>query len=55
MSVSSIQPDSGLQLLIIVGSVFLILGTRPDLGMLLLMLGVGMWLVYNLVNIPRQF
>jgi hypothetical protein len=55
MSSIQVVPDSGLQLLIVVGAAFLIFGVRPDLGMMLLMLGVGAWLVYNLFNIGRQF
>lgn len=54
MSIANVMPQSGIQLLMILG-VVLILGTRRDLGMTLLMLGVGGWLIYNLANIPRQF
>lgn len=50
----SLNPDSGIQLLMILGAVF-ILASRPDLGMMLLSLGIGGWLVYNALNIPRQF
>ena len=55
MSSVNVIPQSGIQLLSAVGAVFLIIGTRPDLGMFLLTLGVGVWLVYNLLNISRQF
>lgn len=55
MSVPPLRPQSGIQLLIVIGAVFLIIGTRPDLGLLLLFLGVGAWFLYNLANIPRQF
>lgn len=55
MAVTQIMPQSGLQLLIVVGAAFLMAGIRPDLGMFLLFLGVGMWAVYNLFNIGRQF
>lgn len=51
---TKIMPKSGIQLLMIIGAVF-IMGAQPDLGFVLLTLGVGMWLFYNLVNIPRQF
>lgn len=55
MSTTTIQPDSGVQLLMILGAAFLILGVRPDLGMMLLGLGVVGWIIYNLFNIGRQF
>lgn len=55
MAVGSIQPQSGTQLLILVGAVFLILDIYTGLGEILLALGVGAWLIYNLFNIGRQF
>lgn len=55
VSVTSIQPNSGVQLLIIVGAAFLLVGVQPQLGMNLLMLGVGAWLIYNIINLGRQF
>lgn len=51
---ASIVPDSGIQLLMLIGAAFIITATRPDLGMTLLMLGVGAWLFYNLLSISRQ-
>lgn len=55
MSVANIKPDSGLQLLIIIGAAFLAMGIHPNIGMMLLALGVGAWIIYNLANIGRQF
>lgn len=55
MSIANVKPKSGVQLLIIVGAVFLFAGVRPDLGMNLLLLGVGAWLIYNILNLGRQF
>lgn len=55
MSVTNFKPDSGLQLLIVLGAGFLAAGIRPDVGMLMLMLGIGAWLFYNIVNAGRQF
>jgi hypothetical protein len=54
-SVTSLKPDSGLQLLIVLGAGFLAAGIRPDVGMLMLMLGIGAWVFYNIVNAGRQF
>lgn len=55
MSTTTIKPQSGIQLVIIIGAAFLMMGTMPDLGLFLLMLGVGFWAVYNFINIGRQF
>ena len=55
MSIAQFAPDSGLQLLILVGAAFIMAGVRPDLGTQLLMLGVAAWVVYNIFNIGRQF
>lgn len=55
MSISNLQPQSGAQLLIIIGAAFLFVGIHSQVGLNLLILGVGAWLVYNLLNIGRQF
>jgi len=55
MSISNLQPQSGVQLLIIIGAAFLFAGIHSQIGRNLLILGVGAWLVYNLLNIGRQF
>jgi hypothetical protein len=55
MSVTSFKPESGLQLLIVLGAGFLAADIRPDVGMLMLMLGIGAWLFYNIMNAGRQF
>ncbi|WMT10357.1 hypothetical protein NP511_22595 (plasmid) [Natrinema thermotolerans] len=52
---TSIKPQSGIQLIIIIGAGFLFVGTMPNLGMMLLTLGVGFWVLYNIINIGRQF
>jgi hypothetical protein len=52
---ATIRPDSGIQLLIIIGAMFVFASVRPDLGMLLLTLGVGAWALYNVANLSRQF
>ena len=54
MSISNLQPQSGVQLLIIIGAAFLFAGIHSQVGLNLLILGVGAWLVYNLLNIGRQ-
>lgn len=55
MSLAQIAPKSGVQLLMILGAAFLMAGVRPSLGMNLLLLGVGTWVIYNIFNIGRQF
>ena len=55
MSISNIQPNSGVQLLIIIGAAFLFAGVHPEIGMNLLIIGVGAWGIYNILNIGRQF
>lgn len=55
MSIANVMPDSGIQLLIVVGAAFLMAGVHSSLGMNLLLLGVGAWAVYNVINIGRQF
>lgn len=55
MSTTTIKPDSGLQLLIMIGAGFIAMGIRPDIGMMLLVLGVSAWIIYNIPNIGRQF
>lgn len=55
MSVANIKPQSGVQLLIIIGAAFLMVNVQPQLGMFLLLLGVGAWIIYNILNIGRQF
>jgi len=55
MSISNLQPQSGVQLLIIIGAVFLFAGVHPDVGLNLLIIGVGAWGIYNLLNLGRQF
>jgi hypothetical protein len=55
MSIANLVPDSGIQLLIVVGAMFLMAGVRPDLGENLLILGVVAWALYNVINIGRQF
>lgn len=55
MSIANIMPQSGVQLLIVVGAAFLMAGVQPELGMNLLFLGVGAWVIYNVFNIRRQF
>lgn len=52
---ATIQPNSGIQLLIIIGAMFIFTSIRPDLGMMLLVLGVGAWALYNVANLSRQF
>lgn len=54
MSFTKIMPQSGVQLIIVVGAAFLMAGVHPSLGMGLLSLGVGAWGVYNLLNLKRQ-
>lgn len=34
---------------------FIFASVRPDLGMMLLVLGVGAWALYNVANLTRQF
>lgn len=51
----TVIPKSGVQLIIIVGAAFLMAGVHPQLGMNLLLLGVGVWAIYNLLNFGRQF
>lgn len=55
MSSVVVTPDSGIQLMIMVGAAFVLIGIRPDLGIGMLMLGVFFWLVYNVINVTRQF
>jgi hypothetical protein len=55
MSIANVKPDSGLQLLILLGAGFLAAGIQPNIGMLMLGLGIGAWLIYNIANIGRQF
>lgn len=55
MAAAQIIPQSGVQLLMIIGAGFLMAGVQPDLGMMLLMLGVGTWGLYNVINLGRQF
>ena len=55
MSVANLSPDSGLQLLIILGAGFLAAGIHPNIGMMMLGLGIGAWLFYNIMNAGRQF
>lgn len=55
MSLTQMKPQSGIQLLIIVGAAFLMSGVQTSLGMKLLILGVGMWAIYNIINLGRQF
>jgi hypothetical protein len=50
---ATLKPDSGIQLIIILGAMFVPI--RPDLGMTLLTLGIGTWALYNIVNLSRQF
>jgi len=52
---ASIKPDSGIQLLIILGAMFVFTSVRPQLGMTLLTLGVVAWALYNIANLTRQF
>jgi hypothetical protein len=52
---ATLKPDSGIQLLIILGAMFVFTSVRPDLGMTLLTLGVGAWALYNIANLTRQF
>jgi hypothetical protein len=52
---TTLKPDSGIQLLIILGAMFLFAGIKSSLGMLLLTLGVGAWALYNVANLSRQF
>lgn len=47
-------PQSGIQVIIIVGAALMITATAPDIGVGLLALGVVAWLIYNLLNLPRQ-
>ena len=54
MSMATIQPQSGVQLIILIGAVFILAAIQP-LGTYLLVLGVGMWLIYNILNLGRQF
>lgn len=49
-----IQTESTTQLLILLG-VGLIVLSRPDLGVFLLLLGLVSWSIYNAINIGRQF
>lgn len=51
---ATVKPDSGIQLLIILGAMFVFTSIRPELGMLLLTLGVGAWMLYNIVNLAQQ-
>lgn len=55
MSIANVTPQSGVQLLIVVGAAFLMAGVRPSLGMKLLGLGVVVWGIYNVINLGRQF
>lgn len=55
MAITQIVPQSGVQLLMIIGAAFLMAGVQPNLGMMLLMLGVVTWAIYNLFNFGRQF
>jgi hypothetical protein len=52
---ASLKPDSGIQLLIILGAMFLFANVRTDLGMFLLVIGVAAWAMYNIANLNRQF
>lgn len=54
-TMATIRPDSGIQLLIIIGAMFIFVNVRPALGMMLLVLGVGAWALYNVANLTRQF
>lgn len=54
-NMATIRPDSGIQLLIIIGAMFVFTSVRPELGMMLLTLGVGAWALYNVANLSRQF
>lgn len=54
-NMATIRPDSGIQLLIIIGAMFIFTSVRPELGMMLLVLGVGAWALYNVANLTRQF
>lgn len=55
MSVANIIPQSGVQLIIVIGAAFLMAGVRPSLGMNLLALGIIVWGIYNVINLARQF
>lgn len=55
MAVSSIKPQSGVQLIIILGAAFLLAGVHPTIGMNMLILGIAVWLIYNFFNFRRQF
>lgn len=55
MATTQIIPQSGVQLVMIIGAAFLMAGVHPELGMNLLMLGVVVWGIYNLLNLGRQF
>lgn len=55
MGITQIMPQSGLQLLIIVGATFLLAGVYTGLGEFMLFLGISAWVIYNLLNFGRQF
>lgn len=55
MSIANIIPQSGVQLIIVVGAAFIMAGIRPELGQTLLFLGIAVWMIYNLFNFRRQF
>ncbi len=55
MSLANVQPQSGVQLLIVVGAAFVLVGVQPEVGLNLLFLGVGAWIIYNVINLSRQF
>lgn len=54
MAITTLRPQSGIQLVMILGVVLMVTTTAPELGVKMLILAIGMWLVYNLFNIGRQ-
>jgi hypothetical protein len=52
---TAVVPQSGVQLLMIIGAAFVMGNVNPSLGYQLLGLGVGAWVIYNLLNLGRQF
>lgn len=47
------QTKSGIQLLMILGVVLMVTAVAPELGGMMLALAIGMWLLYNILNLMR--
>lgn len=54
MSATTIDlPDSGIQLILLVGAAFVLLSVNPSFGYTMIFIALAAWGIYNVLNIAR--